>query len=110
MGRFFVPEVTGSGQLGVDVGVRLSAFAKLQTKTAFGDPGFSYNGDWEYRFIDYNLSRMKIKGTVKETDGDRDLDNNPVLPGVEVKAQKLFFGIPDAFTPRLKLPRMKAEI
>ena len=84
-----VPTVTGSGQLGLDAGVRLSILAKLKAKTEWGDPGFSRNYDWEYRFIDYNLSSLTIKGTVKETDGDEDLNNNPALSDVKVEARKV---------------------
>lgn len=90
-----VPTISGSGQLGIDVGVRLSVMAKLQAKTTFGSPGFSYKHDWEYRFIDYNLVNVSINGTVKEADGDYDLSNNPSLSDVKVSAQKVYsFNIP----------------
>lgn len=85
-----VPKITGSGQLGIDVGVRLSVNAKLQAKTPLGSPGFSYKHDWEYRFIDYNLVSVDITGDVKEADYDNDLSNNPMLTGVKVEAQKVY--------------------
>lgn len=91
----FVPKITGSGQLGIDVGVRLGVNAKLQAKTPFGSPGFAYKHDWEYRFIDYNLVSVAVTGDVKEADYDNDITNNPTLSGVKVEAQKVYaFDIP----------------